>query len=101
MRGGVSDIFGKICIGDNAFIGAHAIILPGVTIGNRCIVGAGAVVTKSFPDGSIIGGNPARLIGNSDDFLEKYKNIAFGRKDFENGKKYCTEHYPERVLHDR
>lgn len=49
-------------IGNDVWIGRRVIILPGVTIGNGCVIGAGAVVTKSFPDYSIIGGNPACII---------------------------------------
>lgn len=45
-----------------AFIGAHCIILKGVTIGESSIIGAGAVVTKDVPDGEIWGGNPARFL---------------------------------------
>ena len=52
-----------IYIGDFVWIGANAVILPNVKIGNYCIVGAGAIVTKSFPDYSIIAGNPAKIIG--------------------------------------
>ncbi len=51
-----------ILIKDHAFIGAHSIILKGVTIGENAIVGAGSVVTKSIPDNEIWGGNPARFI---------------------------------------
>lgn len=51
-----------IVIGDDCWIGTRVIILPGVHLGNHCIVAAGAVVTKSFPDYSIIGGCPAILI---------------------------------------
>lgn len=51
-----------IHIHDNVWIGRKAIILPGVTLEEGCVVGAGAIVTKSFPKNSIIGGNPARLI---------------------------------------
>lgn len=51
-----------ITIGDGAWIGTRAIILPGVEIGHDSIVGAGAVVTKSFPPYSIVGGVPARLL---------------------------------------
>ncbi len=47
-------------IGSRCFIGARAIILPGTTIGDDCIVAAGAVVKGTFPDGSIIGGSPRR-----------------------------------------
>ena len=97
----VSDILGEIRIGDNCFIGAHAIILPGVTLGKEVVVGAGAVVTKSYPDGSIVAGNPARLIGNSKDFVKKYKDVAFVRADLEKGKSYCVKTYLNRILHDR
>ena len=97
----VSDILGEIRIGDNCFIGAHSIILPGVTLGKEVIVGAGAVVTKSYPDGSIVAGNPARLIGNSKDFVKKYKDVAFGCADLEKGKQYCVKTYPNRILRDR
>lgn len=65
------DYFGKIVIGDNVYIGSSSIILPGVTIGNNVIVGAGSVVTKSVKDNSIVAGNPARVIGNIEDLLEK------------------------------
>lgn len=52
-----------ITIGDNCWIGAHAIILPGVTLGPHTVVAAGAVVTKSFPEGNcVIGGNTAKVI---------------------------------------
>lgn len=50
-------------IGRNCWLGAKATILSGVTIGDNCVVGAGAVVTQSFPDNSILGGIPARKIG--------------------------------------
>lgn len=51
-----------VTIKDNAFIGAHSIILKGVTIGENSIVGAGSVVTKSIPANQIWGGNPAKFI---------------------------------------
>jgi len=49
-------------IGENCFIGGRSIIMPGVEIGDHCIVGAGSVVTKSVPAGSVVAGNPARVL---------------------------------------
>jgi acetyltransferase-like isoleucine patch superfamily enzyme len=54
-----------IVIEDDAFIGARAIILKGVTIGKGAIVGAGAIVTKDVQPGDIVAGNPARVIGST------------------------------------
>jgi acetyltransferase-like isoleucine patch superfamily enzyme len=51
-----------IHIGSNCWIGSKVTVLDGVTIGNGCIIAAGAVVTKSFPDNCVIGGVPARVI---------------------------------------
>jgi maltose O-acetyltransferase len=49
-------------IGDGCWIGARAIILPGVTLGKRVMVAAGAVVTGDVPDDSLVAGNPARVV---------------------------------------
>lgn len=51
-----------ICVGQRCFIGGGAMILPGVSIGDECIVAAGAVVTADVPPRSIVAGNPARVI---------------------------------------
>jgi serine acetyltransferase len=53
---------GKIIIGHDCWIGNGAIILSGISIGNGSIVAAGAIVTKSFPPYSVIGGSPAKLL---------------------------------------
>ncbi|NKF52638.1 sugar O-acetyltransferase [Shewanella sp. WXL01] len=51
-----------ITIGDNCWIGGNATINPGVTLGDNVVVASGAVVTKSFGDNVVIGGNPAKVI---------------------------------------
>jgi acetyltransferase-like isoleucine patch superfamily enzyme len=56
-----------IVIGRGAWIGASATILPGITIGEMAIVGAGAVVVRNVPAGAIVGGVPAVIIGHIDD----------------------------------
>lgn len=71
-------VLGNIEIGDNVFIGANTIILPGVKIGNNTIIGAGSVVTKSFEGDVVIGGNPARVICNIEQFENKVRNIMDG-----------------------
>jgi acetyltransferase-like isoleucine patch superfamily enzyme len=57
---GVSTI--PVTIEDDVWIGANAVILPGVTIGNHCVVAAGAVVTKDVPPHSLVAGVPAKVI---------------------------------------
>ncbi len=57
-------------IGDNVFIGANSIIMPGITIGNNIIIGAGSVVTKDVEDFSIVAGNPAKLIRKDENIGE-------------------------------
>lgn len=53
---------GPVVIEDNVWLGENVVVLPGVTIGENSIVGANAVVTKSIPKNSVVGGNPARVI---------------------------------------
>lgn len=60
------DLAKPITIGDNCWIGGHATINPGVTLGNNVVVGSGSVVTKDFGDNVLIGGNPAKVIKTID-----------------------------------
>lgn len=65
------DAFGKIKICNNVYIGSGAYILPGVTLNDNVIVGAGSVVTKSVPEGMVVAGNPARIVGSIEDLKQK------------------------------
>jgi acetyltransferase-like isoleucine patch superfamily enzyme len=60
--------YARITVGNDVFIGANAMILPGVRIGNRVIVAAGSVVNRSIPDNCVVGGVPARFLRTFDEF---------------------------------
>lgn len=71
----------QVHIGKNVWLGANSIILPGVTIGDNSIVGAGSVVTKDIPSDVIVVGNPARIlrkIDDNDDVYSDKKKISKG-----------------------
>lgn len=65
------EITAPIEVKDNVYIGARSIIMPGVTIGNNCIIAAGAVVNKDVPDNCVYGGVPAKFIKSVDSYFEK------------------------------
>ncbi len=62
---------GRVTIGNNVFIGAESVILPGVTIGNNVIIGANSTVTHDIPDGTVVIGSPACVLCSTDDYLQK------------------------------
>lgn len=64
-----------IQIGNNVFIGCNVTILPNVQIGNNVIIAAGSIVTKDVPDNSVVGGNPAKVIGNFSEYVNTRKKI--------------------------
>jgi maltose O-acetyltransferase len=73
----------NVFIGNDVFIGASSIILPGVTIGNNVIIGAGSVVTKDIPDNCLFAGNPAKFICNTDTYINKNKSEMTKNNVFE------------------
>ncbi len=66
-----------VIIGRNVWLGDHATVLKGVTIGDNSIVAAGAVVTKNVPPNVIVGGNPAKVVRELDDTTERVTRTAF------------------------
>ena len=68
---GGDDILSQVTIENNVWVGMRSVIMPGVTIGEGAIIGAGSVVTKDVPPMAIVGGNPARIIGERDAVLYK------------------------------
>ena len=64
---------GRVTIGNNVFIGAETVVLPGVTIGNNVIIGANSTVTHDIPDNSVVVGSPARVLCSLDEYIEKEK----------------------------
>lgn len=62
---------GRVDIGNNVFIGADSVVLPGVSIGNNSVIGANSTVTKSIPDNVVAAGNPARVICSIEDYIKR------------------------------
>jgi maltose O-acetyltransferase len=63
---------GRVNIGRRVYIGAHSLVLPGVTIGDNAIIGAGSVVRRDVPQGAIVAGNPAVEVGTLEEFTIKH-----------------------------
>ena len=63
--------YGANEVKDNCFIGANVIVMLGVTIGPNAVIGAGSVVTKDVPEGTVYAGNPARFICTVEEYAEK------------------------------
>lgn len=75
-------IVSEIEVGRNCFIGARAMLLPGTRLGDGCIVGANAVVKGSYAAGSVLAGNPARLLGTVESMVDRHMakgDISFWR----------------------
>lgn len=73
----------RVKIGNKVFIGNNAMILPGVTIGDNVIIGAGSVVTRDIPSNSVAAGNSAKVICSIESFLEKTQSKIASTPNFE------------------
>lgn len=67
------EITKPITIGNDVYFGNNVMVMPGCKIGNKVVIGAGAVVTKDIPDNSVAVGVPARVIKTADEYFEKLK----------------------------
>jgi acetyltransferase-like isoleucine patch superfamily enzyme len=65
----------QVYIGDETWIGANAVILPGVFIGKHCVIAAGSVLTKNIPSNSVVTGNPAKIIKQYNSETEKWEKV--------------------------
>ena len=63
--------FGRIEVGEEAFIGTRSIIMPGVRIGKHSVVGAGSIVTRDVPDYTVVAGVPAKVICSTQEYAKK------------------------------
>ena len=96
------DLFGKIKIGNNTFIGMNCIILPKTTIGNNCVIGAGSVVRGNIPDNSVVIGNPAQIVMSTEQYSKKvFSNPAlfeYKRLNKDEKKKILIERFTKETL---
>ncbi len=100
----------KTIIGDNVFLGANAVVLAGVNIGDGAIIGAGSVVTKDVEKNTVVVGNPAQRISTVQEYREKcqkrdflvkapesfnkiFKNKLLEKADIDEFREECINHY--------
>ena len=91
--------YGRISVGEHTFIGTRSIIMPGVTIGRRCVIGAGSVVTNDIPDNSVAVGVPAKVIMTTEEYAERCLNRQkpYCRAEYEKDKRsFLTEWLKEK-----
>lgn len=89
------EITKPIVVGDNVYIGTNALLMPGVTLGSKVVIGAGAVVTRDVPGNSVAVGVPARVIKTADEYFEKLKreSLHLGHLHGEEKDRALMEHY--------
>lgn len=70
------DVFGPITVGNNVFVGTDSTILPGVKIGDNCVIGARSVVTKDVASNTVVAGCPAKFIKTVEEYKSKIEASA-------------------------
>lgn len=76
---------GRVHIGSRCFLGDSVIVLPGVSIGDDCIIGAGSVVSRDVPAGSVAAGNPARVLKQTAEYREQHLRLREAGRSFGTG----------------
>ena len=96
FQGQRMDIIAPIVVGNNVYIGTGAYIMPGVSIGDNCVIGAAAVVTRDVPDNSVAVGIPARVIRTIDEYYQnavaRKRLFPTARMSAEEKKEYLLRH---------
>lgn len=94
------DVFGRIKVGSNVFIGIRSIIMPGVTIGDNVVIGAGSIVTKDIPSNTVACGVPARPVRTLEEYAEKVNRSGVPTKGMgANEKKaFLLEHFKKETV---
>ncbi|MEM9413931.1 MAG: acyltransferase [Planctomycetota bacterium] len=97
-----ADLFAPVTIGNNVFIGARVIILPGAKIGDNCVIGTGSIVTGEIPPDSVAAGVPAKVIRPIEHYKEKCRANAFHIRSLprEEQRRYLTEHFAQEAKNE-
>lgn len=92
-------IYKPIRVGKNCFIGCRSVILPGVTIGDNVIIGAGSIVNKDIPDNTVAAGQPCRIICTLEEYIKKHQNefMYIVSKSFSEKKKILIEKFKDEL----
>lgn len=89
------ELFGTIVIGNNVFIGMDTLILPGVKIGDNCVIGAGSIVTRDIEPNMVALGSPARPLKSLEDYRQSVNEKAMFVRSMSPAEKraHLTQHF--------
>jgi acetyltransferase-like isoleucine patch superfamily enzyme len=90
------DVFGRIRVGSNVFIGLGATLMPGVSVGDNCVIGAAAVVTRDIPSDCVAVGVPARPVKSLSEYRDTVEAAAVRIRSLGDAEKrqYLQNHLP-------